>query len=99
MTLPRVRFTIRRLMVAVAAVSISLGLWRLSADRSAKADYHRHRIACSFAVADGGVVSRDDQGRIVSPEMSRWHAEMTLKYQRAACFPWLPVLPDPPEPE
>jgi hypothetical protein len=96
---PRVRFTIRRIMVAVAVVGIILAAWRLSADRRARADHHRHRRASSFTIADGGIVSRDDQGMIVSPEMSLWHAEMTLKYPRAACYPWLPVRPDPPEPE
>jgi hypothetical protein len=28
-----------------------------------------------------------------------YHASMLTKYQRAHLFPWLPVAPDPPEPE
>jgi hypothetical protein len=28
-----------------------------------------------------------------------YHASMLAKYQRAHLFPWLPVAPDPPEPE
>ena len=28
-----------------------------------------------------------------------WHIEMIRKYDRAARYPWLPVWPDPPEPE
>ena len=27
-----------------------------------------------------------------------WHAEMVNKYRRAARYPWLPMVPDPPEP-
>jgi hypothetical protein len=30
---------------------------------------------------------------------SQWHARMSMKYQTAARYPWLPVEPDPPEPE
>ncbi len=28
-----------------------------------------------------------------------YHRELKGKYDRAACYPWLPVEPDPPEPE
>lgn len=28
-----------------------------------------------------------------------WHESMRRKYERAARYPWLPVGPDPPEPE
>jgi hypothetical protein len=28
-----------------------------------------------------------------------YHAALTAKYERAARYPWLPVAPDPPEPE
>jgi hypothetical protein len=27
------------------------------------------------------------------------HTLLARKYERAACYPWLPVEPDPPEPE
>jgi hypothetical protein len=29
----------------------------------------------------------------------KWHYEMSMKYARASRSPWLPVEPDPPEPE
>jgi len=28
----------------------------------------------------------------------QYHAAMARKYRRVACFPWLPIEPDPPEP-
>lgn len=31
--------------------------------------------------------------------LSDWHTKMTIKYRQAASCPWLPVPPDPPEPE
>jgi hypothetical protein len=31
--------------------------------------------------------------------LNRWHLLMAKKYQRAARYPWLPVAPDPPEPQ
>ena len=52
-------------------------------------DYHASRAPYMFL------------GAIDSPEMRRqdWHWEMLRKYARAAHHPWLPVVPDPPEPE
>jgi hypothetical protein len=29
----------------------------------------------------------------------RYHSALTAKYQHAARYPWLPVAPDPPEPQ
>ena len=28
-------------------------------------------------------------------KVATWHAAMARKYERAACYPWLPVEPDP----
>jgi hypothetical protein len=30
---------------------------------------------------------------------SAWHAALAEKYRHATLYPWLPVEPDPPEPE
>jgi hypothetical protein len=46
--------------------------------------------------ATPGVVERQ---RFWSKLSAAWHAEMAQKYQHAARYPWLPVAPDPPEPE
>jgi hypothetical protein len=32
-------------------------------------------------------------------DRTAWHAAMRTKYEHAARYPWLPVAPDPPEPE
>jgi hypothetical protein len=41
----------------------------------------------------GDVSLRTDEGR------AAWHAALWRMYDRAARYPWLPVSPDPPEPE
>jgi hypothetical protein len=43
----------------------------------------------------------DEYERIVAPlhRKIEYHATMARKYQRVARFPWLPVEPDPPEPQ
>jgi hypothetical protein len=41
--------------------------------------------------------SREDLVRL--PKKIAYHAAMAHKYEHAARYPWLPVEPDPPEPE
>jgi hypothetical protein len=97
---PRVRFTVRRMMVLVATCAVILGIVCGLASRSAKlaglAAYHHDRIEepyfhASFDLGHGP----PDR---ISPRDS-WRLEMTLKYRHAAQYPWLPVAPDPAEPE
>jgi hypothetical protein len=35
----------------------------------------------------------------ITPELGTYHKAMAAKYARAERYPWLPVAPDPPEPE
>ncbi len=88
MPLPRVRFTVRRQMVAVAVAASFFALARL---RSLTQIYHErcegHYIAQLHSEASGDARS------------AAYHASMLRKYQRAADRPWLSVGPDPPEPE
>jgi hypothetical protein len=90
MRLPRVRFTVRRLMVAVAVVGFALASLTLSANYSRRADY--------FASLQPEWVSWQSGSHSFRAKWDYW-VEMEHKYRRAARYPWLPVAPDPPEPE
>jgi hypothetical protein len=130
MQIPRVRFTIRLLMIVVAVVSVFLTaartvyLWRhyqaLAAMHASKeVNYIREvqqaerkqewvaRVARSdnlqsatvrgstwdrFATAAGAAAH--DLRRLAADE-----SRLKCKYERAARHPWLPVEPDPPEPQ
>jgi hypothetical protein len=98
MLLPRPQFTVRRLMVAVAIMGIVLGV------TIERRDCFR-RIAAHHQAEFKKLVSRHPE--IVyghpsdEPIMRRleWHEPMPLKYDNAARSPWLPVVPDSPEPK
>ena len=91
MGMPRVRFTVRRMMVAVAIVAIYFGWSRWMERRSARFKAlwvdHINKV-----------------GEISSPKprpdevQGTYHLKMGEKYRVAALRPWLPVEPDPPEP-
>ena len=94
MPLPLARFTVRRLMVAVAVVAVMLSiLAELSRRRiqfGRMAAYHRRRR--------GSVVAPFDFCH-VGNEKQFFHAIMERKYMRARSSPWISVPPDPPEPK
>jgi hypothetical protein len=86
MQLPRPRFSVRRMMVAVAIVGVVLGVFMRAARLQQVSDYHRSRII------------------LISPPDPRvyttlYHIQMANKYSDAARHPWLPVTPDPAEPQ
>ena len=122
MEIPRVRFTVRRLMVAVAVVGIAfygLVLWRRSAEYRRLADEaERSEMKAIVGAKQADAVAarfRRMPEKVTSEGVnlqSRYSAEGThlrrlsqdrarakIKYRRAARYPWLPVAPDPPEPE
>ncbi len=96
---PRVRFTVRRMMVAVAGVAVVLVL------------YQRHRTFERLAADHRNAAMIARPIRIISRQPRRWiwmllpspyherEDELARKYERAARYPWLPVEPDPPEPQ
>lgn len=98
MRMPRVRFTVRRMMVPVAVVALALGMciW----------DHRMRRVSVAYELR--GLSYRKRSGprprfpALIPPPLSareRWDAEMAEKYRRAARYPWLPVAPDPPYPK
>jgi hypothetical protein len=110
MRLPRVWFTVRRMMVVVAIVGILFWggrLWRLAASYRIEAERYENRLSKSDVRAffDRIDVSPEESER----RMGAWRDQMArrrshyqamkVKYEHAAHNPWLPVAPDPPEPE
>ena len=113
MRLPRM--TTRRWMVAVAIVAILIGVGLEVGRRSRRfarlAAYHSNVALEHFGtlMAFGGEPPpiRDVPPAGLGPTrylhrakaLLNYHSVLTEKYQRAARYPWLPVAPDPPEPE
>jgi hypothetical protein len=90
MRVPRIRFTVRRMMVAVAIMAVLLGLFGWMDRRAGlfreRRDFHRVHW------------SAIDEGFEVEAPPAAYHRAMAEKYRIAAERPWLPVAPDPPEP-
>jgi hypothetical protein len=102
MRLTRPSLTIRHLMTATLVVAVGLGLasWinRRSADFRLVAARHRQGYADQAPVPSpyhvGPLVPRP-----VTQARQAYHWAMYTKYDQAARQSWLPVAPDPPEPE
>src|SRR4051812_46996523 len=112
MSLPRVRFTVRRMMLAVAIAAVALGstaeLKRRSDRFRRLAEEHNQRVIVGRMVTRRGGGTREffyDRSGNPVPEWERhllkdaWHAKLKIKYYEASRHPWLPVPPDPPEPK
>ncbi len=106
MRLPRVRFTVRRMMVAVAIVALLLAWMQMQKRMVELRKSYEFQSALhggeEVVEREGGLFIRFRGGRReVKPNARRaaYHAAMRRKYERAARYPWLPVAPDPPMPE
>jgi hypothetical protein len=109
MRMPRVRFTVRRLMIAVAVAALLLGgdvLWRKRAGYLARANVEAASEMQSralikvyeSAIETSAAPSVADGYRHwveVHREEADYHGRLRRKYERAARYPWLPVEPDP----
>ncbi len=107
------RFTVRRIMVFVAVLALTLGalviLRRRVRQRDDLARYHQDQIvSLVYGTPDrDGVVTWtlenvDHEGRPVTArqaELDRWHWAMFQTYQRAASCPLRSVPPLPPPPD
>ncbi len=92
MRLPRPHLTIRRLML-VLAVAATVAGWAIERHKRFGDLARRHATALALGTDSGGVVLTFDT------PTRRWRSGLRAKYERAARYPWLPVEPDPPEPE
>lgn len=126
MRLPRVRFTVRAMLIAVASIALLMGglrlLWLRSVYRNAAfahAAYENLARTMQRIVENEGNDERELYiafGMKVEPESeavrakraadasvnqktAEYHAALKLKYERAACRPWVTLAPDPPPPE
>jgi hypothetical protein len=87
MKLPR--FTIRRMMVGVAILGLSLGFLAERRARFLRIAARHEESSRFYRLYPGFYI----------PSGAFYDIEMELKYERAARYPWLPVEPDPPEPK
>jgi hypothetical protein len=101
------RLTTRRLMAIAACVAIAVEASRRVDQRRAMAHCHawaEEEGYCSlYADLDFGFCSGCAQpginGLLTPSRKSEYHHRMKHKWLYAASRPWLPVSPDPPEPE
>jgi hypothetical protein len=103
---PRPRFTVRRLMIAVAILAIGFGAIKWVAEMRARSSAYRRR-AIEFErrtfrreslvrTADGRWVDRfDNENDCLRDD---WALRMAAKYERLSYYPWLAAEPDPPPP-
>ena len=104
MRLPRLRFTVRRMMVAVAAVGVLLGIAKLAWLRQVyqqRAEKHSALIDLFERPAEHEVIpwflSRQEF-RAYARERVNYHVRMVSKYRSAASHPWQTISVDPPLP-
>jgi hypothetical protein len=107
MNVPRVRFTVRRLMVAVAVAAIGFGsiAWVIRM-RTLSADYRRRAKEFERLTFRIGSTVKTPDGRLVNPHddennqlRNAWAWPLAARYLRLSYYPWLAVEPDPPPPE
>jgi hypothetical protein len=102
MKLPRVRFTVRRMMVAVAIIGLIFGVAEMMRRRARFANEAETWALLADLFERGRFISVHSPTDIVPKPPARFAAYyrmMAEKYRVAARFPFLPVPPDPPEPE
>jgi hypothetical protein len=95
-----VRFTVRRLMIAVGAVGLVLGVYASYESRSERF----FALMISHQLRGNALIDNAQPGADRATQRRRntriaWHEVMSVKYEYAARHPWLPVSPDPPEPQ
>jgi hypothetical protein len=89
MNLPRPRFTVRWLMIAVAIVALIAAI-----------PLELHRRQQRFMYLSGmHYLSGFAPENLVNARKKKWHTYMWAKYRYAAHHPWLWVPSDLPEPE
>jgi len=115
MPFPRPRFTVRRLMVAVAIAAVGLAslnpillrLRKRSAEFANIADLH-NMISNVYTLGTpppGGSWCEHSQPcslpacKSMYAKSRIYYAGLSRKYEFAARYPFLPLLPDPPEPK
>lgn len=100
-------------MIAVAMAGLSFGVvvldgrrvrheWRTRAEAASELQARQHMKVYEGAIETSAARSVADGYRHwvdVYRKSAEYHAAMKAKYARLARHPWLPVEPDPPEPD
>lgn len=113
MRLPRVQFTVRRMMIAVAVLGLLFGAevtYRRWEYNRLMANYHANEERRMRLLLSGGWITETDEAGTrqkirIGPNVERepvqrrlmYHVVMGDRFQHAARSPWLVVAPDPPE--
>ncbi len=87
MRIPRLRFTVRRMLMAVAAVALLFGLL-----------VERRQNFRGIAADHASVIKPYAATGWITEAQVMYHDEMRRKYEWAARHPWLLVAPDPSPP-
>jgi hypothetical protein len=103
---PRPRFTVRRLMIAVAILAIGFGAIKWVAEmRARSSDYRRRAIEFECRTLRRGSMVWKGGNRWVDRFDNEndclrddWARRMAAKYERLSYYPWLAAEPDPPPP-
>jgi hypothetical protein len=100
MRIPRVQFTVRQMMIAVAVVALVAGADRLARRRAyflMRAEVEADR---AYDYATGHACLKEEYDKPgMYPKLHAHYAALAQKYRLAAARPYLPVAPDPPMPE
>jgi hypothetical protein len=107
MRVTRVRFTVRRMMVAVAVMAVVLSaadqLRRRRESFVQRAEESKRRVSAAYrdeqSARVGNPFDFDPRTTTAYSQWAEHHSAMREKYERAAASPWLFVGPDPPEPD
>jgi hypothetical protein len=103
MRIPRVRFTVRGMLCLVAVAGAALAGGRYFGEKSgplsrgyrAPANEHAIRV---YQLGTWPVENTPEK-RPLTRRRVAYHAALEAKYSYAVDHPWLPMAPDPPEPE
>ena len=104
MRVPRVRFTIRRMMVLIAVIAVlMLGAVMLQRQAEFKrlAEFHAREAFMISNSSHGTMIGADGMFvhvRVAPTAAEKYHESLAKKYEWAAGHPWAQVEPDPPKP-
>ncbi len=105
MRLPPLRFTVGRLMAAVAVLALVLAvadqLRRRRESFQQRAEVCRRRVSTAYfdeQAARGAFFGYDPRTTAAYYQLVEHYDALRVKYEQAAARPWWFVEPDPPEP-
>jgi hypothetical protein len=87
-------------MIGIAVLGVLLwfaGLCVLSWRYEAMSRRHLEQatdVQWRYPDVPGTAAEREQSARLI-----QYHERLAAKYEQAACYPWRPVEPDPPEPQ